>query len=32
MQAIVRPTGAGAMELVAEADGLPPARITIEAR
>lgn len=31
-QAIVRPTGAGKMELVAEAAGLPPAKITIEAR
>ncbi len=31
-QAIVRPTGAGALELVAEADGLPPARLLIEAR
>ena len=31
-QAIVRPTGAGTMQLVAEADGLPPARITIKAR
>ena len=31
-QAIVRPTGAGRMELVAEADGLPPTRLTIEAR
>ncbi|HXK09706.1 MAG TPA: glycoside hydrolase family 2 TIM barrel-domain containing protein [Vicinamibacteria bacterium] len=31
-QAIVRPTGAGALELVAEADGLAPARLTIRAR
>ena len=31
-QAIVRPTGAGTLELVAEVDGLPPARLTIRAR
>jgi beta-galactosidase len=31
-QAIVRPTGAGTVELVAEADGLPPARLVIRAR
>ncbi len=31
-QAIVRPTGAGRIELVAEADGLPPSRLTIQAR
>jgi beta-galactosidase len=31
-QAIVRPTGAGTLELVAEAEGLPPARLTIRAR
>jgi beta-galactosidase len=31
-QAIVRPTRAGQMELVAEADGLPAARIRIRAR
>ena len=31
-QAIVRPRGAGTLELVAEAEGLPPARLTIRAR
>ncbi len=31
-QAIVRPTGAGKLELAVEADGLPPSRLTIEAR
>jgi beta-galactosidase len=31
-QAIVRPTGAGRLELTVEADGLPPARLTITAR
>jgi len=31
-QAIVRPRGAGTLELMAEADGLPPARLTIRAR
>jgi beta-galactosidase len=31
-QAIVRPTGAGRIELVAEADGLPPSRLVIQAR
>ena len=31
-QAIVRPTGAGRIELEAEADGLPPSRLTIQAR
>jgi beta-galactosidase len=31
-QAIVRPTGAGTLELVTEADGLPPARLTLRAR
>jgi beta-galactosidase len=31
-QAIVRPTGAGTLELVAEAEGLPPARLIIRAR
>jgi beta-galactosidase len=31
-QAIVRPTGAGRVELVAEAGALPPARVVIEAR
>jgi beta-galactosidase len=31
-QAIVRPTGAGTLELVAEADGVPASRLTIRAR
>jgi beta-galactosidase len=31
-QAIVRPTGPGRIELVAEADGLPPSRLSIQAR
>jgi beta-galactosidase len=31
-QAIVRPTGAGSLELVATAEGLPPAKTTIVAR
>jgi len=31
-QAIVRPTGAGRLELVAEAEGLAPARLALEAR
>ena len=31
-QAIVRPTGSGQLELVAEADGLPPAKLAIRAR
>jgi beta-galactosidase len=32
LQAIVRPKAAGTIELVAEADGLPPARLVITAR
>jgi beta-galactosidase len=31
-QAIVRPTGAGRIEIVAEADGLPPSRLAVQAR
>jgi hypothetical protein len=31
-QAIIRPTGAGMLELMAEADGMPQATITIKAR
>jgi beta-galactosidase len=31
-QAIVRPTGPGHIELIAEAEGLPPTRLRIEAR
>jgi len=31
-QAIVRPTGAGTLELVVEAEGLPPAQVAIRAR